>query len=236
MRGNQISPPALPLTEKEKIRKLEDLSRSRSSIPHPLPRSSSPSHIMRIFLDRLFLVLVLFFSPVTAIGTSCFKVVSALVSRPGYLFDKFQSEICDAGCQPTVPHWDLWTRNNTFVPAVRSLVQRMNVPHKEEALLKMGDNVALSIKESCGPMLGGGVHICSDSETLAGFGNCFKRNFLKASIKHLPALIPMASDESCKEQLRFLEGDELWDTTIPQNMRDYAKVCGSLGPYDHDEL
>jgi hypothetical protein len=37
----------------------------------------------------------------------------------------------------------------TFVPAVRSLVQRMNVPHKEEALLKMGDNVALSIKESC---------------------------------------------------------------------------------------
>jgi hypothetical protein len=35
--------------------------------------------------------------------------------------------------------------------AVRSLVQRMNVPHKEEALLKMGDNVALSIKESCGP-------------------------------------------------------------------------------------
>ncbi|CAG8260745.1 unnamed protein product [Penicillium nalgiovense] len=179
---------------------------------------------MHIFLDRLFLVLVLLFSPVTAIGTSCFKVVSALVSRPSYLFDIFQREICDVGCQPTVPHWDLWTRNNTFVPAVRSLAQRMNVPHKEEALLKMGDNVALSIKESCGPMLGGGVHICSDSETLAGFGNCFKRNFLKASIKHLPVLIPMASDESCKEQLRFLESDELWDTTIPQNMRDYAKV------------
>jgi hypothetical protein len=40
----------------------------------------------------------------------------------------------------------------------------------------------LRIRESCGPMLGGGVHICSDSETLAGFGNCFKRNFLKALI------------------------------------------------------
>ncbi|CAI7624615.1 unnamed protein product [Penicillium crustosum] len=194
------------------------------------------SRMMRFSLDRLFLVLILLFSPVTALGTSCFKVVSALVSRPAYLFDKFQSEICDVGCQPTVPHWDLWTRNNTFVPAVRSLVQRMNVPHKEEALLKMGDDVALNIKESCGPMLGGGVHICSDSETLAGFGNCFKRNFLKASIKHLPALIPMASEESCKEQLRFLESDELWDITIPQNMRDYAKACDSLGPNDHDEL
>lgn len=201
-----------------------------------LSLSSSVSHTMRLFLDRLFLVIVLLFSPVTALGTSCFKVVSALVSRPAHLFGKFQSEICDVGCQPTVPHWDLWTRNNTFVPAVRSLMQRMNVPHKEEALLKMGDDVALKIKESCGPMLGGGVHICSDPETLAGFGNCFKRNFLKASIKHLPTLIPMASEESCKEQLRFLESDELWDTTIPQNMRDYAKVCDTLGVYDHDEL
>jgi len=190
---------------------------------------------MRISLDCLILVLVLI-SPVTAIGISCFKVVSALVGRPTYLFNKFQSEICDSGCQPTVPHWDLWTRNNTFVPAVRSLMHRMNVPHKEDALLKMGDDVASTIKERCGPMLGGGIHICSDAETLAGFGNCFKNNFLKASIKHLPALIPMASDESCKEQLKFLEGDELWEDTIPQNMRDYAKVCDTLGPFDHDEL
>ncbi|CAG8025778.1 unnamed protein product [Penicillium olsonii] len=178
---------------------------------------------MRFSIELLLLSIFLFISPIAAIGTSCFKVVSALVGRPTHLFNKFQSEICDAGCQPTVPHWDLWTRNNTFVPAVRSLMHRMNVPHKEEALLQMGDDVALTIKKSCGPMLGGGTHICSDAETLAGFGNCFKRNFLKASIKHLPTLIPMASEDSCKEQLRFLEGDELWEVTIPQNMRDYAK-------------
>ncbi|KAJ5124113.1 uncharacterized protein N7515_007938 [Penicillium bovifimosum] len=186
-------------------------------------------------LHDLLLVFLLF-SPVTAIGMSCFRVVSALVGRPTHLFNKFQSEICDAGCQPTIPHWDLWTRNNSFVPAVRHLMQRMNVPHKEEALLKMGDDVALTIKANCAPMLGGGVHICSDEETLAGFGNCFKRNFLKASIKHLPILIPMASDETCREQLEFLQGDELWEVTIPQNMRDYAKVCDTLGPNDHDEL
>lgn len=100
----------------------------------------------------------------------------------------------------------------------------------------MGDDVAITIKERCAPMLGGGVHICSDAETLAGFGNCFKTNFLKASIKHLPILIPMASEESCKKQLTFLEGDELWDITIPQNMRDYAKVCDTLGSTGHDEL
>ncbi|KAJ5306381.1 hypothetical protein PENANT_c017G06760 [Penicillium antarcticum] len=191
-----------------------------------------PSH------NAFVLLLVLLVSPVcvSAIGASCFKVVSALVGRPTHLFNKFQSEICDQGCKPTVPHWDLWTRNNTFVPAVRSLMQRMNVPHKEEALLKMGDDVAVTIKQNCGPMLGGGRHICSDPEILAGFGNCFKRNFLKASIKHLPVLIPMASDASCKEQLKFLESDKLWDETIPNNMREYAAVCDQLGPFDHDEL
>jgi hypothetical protein len=115
-------------------------------------------------------------------------------------------------------------------------MQRMNVAHKEEALLKMGDDVAITIKQNCGPMLTGGRHICSDPETLAGFGNCFKRNFLKASIKHLPVLIPMASDASCKEQLKFLESDQLWDETIPNNMREYATVCDQLGPFDHDEL
>ncbi|KAJ5565811.1 hypothetical protein N7535_007449 [Penicillium sp. DV-2018c] len=107
---------------------------------------------MRLY--DLLLVFIILFSPVTAIGMSCFRLVSALVGRPTHLFNKFQSEICDAGCQPTIPHWDLWTRNNSFVPAVRSLMRRMNVPHKEEALLKMGDDVALTIKENCASMLG----------------------------------------------------------------------------------
>ncbi|KAJ5712312.1 hypothetical protein N7493_008780 [Penicillium malachiteum] len=199
---------------------------------------------MRLPVDHLLFILLLLLSPVTAIGPSCFKVVSALVGRPGHLFNKFQSEICERGCQPTIPHWDLWTRNNTFVPAVRSLMKRMNVPHQEEQLLKMGDDVAVIIKDQCAPLLNG-QHICSDSSTLADFGNCFKRNFFKASIKHLPILLPMASEAACKEQYRFLQGDELWEQTIPQNMRDYASVCDKLGPFEegdqddqagHDEL
>ncbi|KAJ5114853.1 hypothetical protein NUU61_000612 [Penicillium alfredii] len=189
---------------------------------------------MRLFLDRLLLLFVLL-SPAAAIGASCIKVVSALVGRPTHLFNKFQSEICERGCQPTVPHWDLWTRNNTFVPAVRSLMKRMKVPHQEEALLKMGDDVAVIIKERCGPMLHG-RHMCSDGETLAGFGNCFKRNFVKASIKHLPILLPMASEQACQEQYRFLQGDELWERTIPNNMREYASVCDKLEPAKHEEL
>lgn len=183
---------------------------------------------MRLTLDRLVLLLVLLVSPALAVGPSCFKVVSALVGRPGHLFNKFQSEICDKGCQPTIPHWDLWTRNNTFVPAVRSLMTRMNVPHKEEALFKMGDDVAVIIKERCAPLLHGG-HICSDPTTLADFGNCFKRNFFKASIKHIPILLPMASEKGCQEQYKFLQGETLWEETIPQNMRDYASVCNQLG-------
>ncbi|KAJ5813337.1 uncharacterized protein N7503_000087 [Penicillium pulvis] len=190
---------------------------------------------MRLPLHRLLFLICLLLSPVAAIGPSCFKVVSALVGRPGHLFNKFQSEICERGCQPTIPHWDLWTRNNSFVPAVRSLMTRMNVPHKEEALLKMGDDVAVIIKERCAPMLHG-RHICSDPTTLSDFGNCFKKNFLKASIKHLPILLPMASDAACKEQHKFLQGDELWEVTIPNNMREYASVCDKLGPFEHDEL
>lgn len=189
---------------------------------------------MRLSIDRLcllFLVLV----PATAFGTSCIKVVSALVGRPGHLFNLFQSEICERGCQPTVPHWDLWTRNNTFVPAVRSLMKRMNVPDQEEALVKMGDDVAIIIKNRCGPLLRG-RHICSDPKTLADFGNCFKRNFVQGSVKHLPVLLSMASEAGCKAQYQYLQQDELWEVTIPNNMRDYAAVCDKLEVPNHEEL
>lgn len=189
---------------------------------------------MRFSIDRLLLLLFLL-HPVIAVGPTCIKVVSALVGRPTHIFNKFQSEICERGCQPTVPHWDLWTRNNSFVPAVRSLMKRMNVPHKEDALLKMGDDVAIIIKDRCGPMLHG-RHICADPNTLADFGNCFKRNFVKASIKHLPVLLPMVSEQACKEQYKFLQGDELWERTIPNNMREYASVCDKLDSYKHEEL
>lgn len=182
---------------------------------------------MRLSFDRLVLLLLLALTPVHAIGLSCIKVASALVGRPTHLFNLFQTEICERGCQPTIPHWDLWTRNNSFVPAVRSLMKRMNVPHKEEVLLKMGDDVATIIKDQCGPMLGG-RHICSDPVTLADFGNCFKRYFFKASIKHIPILLPMASDTACQEQYKYLQGNELWDVTIPNNMREYASVCKEL--------
>lgn len=182
--------------------------------------------------DRLFFLLLALCAlliPVSALGFSCIKVVAALVGRPAYLFDLFQREICQRGCQPTVPHWDLWTRNNSFVPAVRALMSRINVPHQEEALLKMGDDVAIIVKETCGPMLGG-RHICSDPETLADFGNCFKRNFALASLKHIPVLLPMASEEACEEQYKYLKDDDLWERIIPQNMRDYASVCDQLEP------
>lgn len=190
---------------------------------------------MRLLIAHLLLPVLLLLTPVTAIGFTCFKVVNALVGRPGHLFNTFQTEICERGCQPTVPHWDLWTRNNSFVPAVRSLMKTMNVPQQEEALLKMGDDVAIIIKDRCGPMLRG-RHICSDPETLAEFGNCFKRNFMTASIKHLPILLPMASEEACRKQYQFLQGDELWERTIPNNMREYASVCDKLGPQKHEEL
>jgi hypothetical protein len=114
-------------------------------------------------------------------------------------------------------------------------MKRMNVPHQEEALLKMGDDVAVIIKRRCEPLLHG-RHICSDPNTLADFGNCFKRNFLQASIKHLPVLLPMASEQACREQHKFLQQDELWEETIPQNMRDYASVCDKLSPPEHEEL
>lgn len=190
---------------------------------------------MRLSIDRLLLLFFLVLVPVTAIGPTCIKVASALVSRPGHLFNKFQSEICDRGCQPTVPHWDLWTRNNSFVPAVRSLMKSMNVPNQEEKLLKMGDDVAIIIKDRCGPLLGG-RHICSDPKTLAAFGNCFKLNFVKASIKHIPILMAMASEASCREQYRIVQSDELWEVTIPNNMREYAAVCDKLEPQRHEEL
>lgn len=190
---------------------------------------------MRLSVDRLLFLLLLALTPVAALGPTCFKVVAALVGRPGHLFNKFQAEICERGCQPTIPHWDLWTRNNTFVPAVRSLMKSMDISHKEDALLKMGDDVAIIIKESCAPLLHG-RHICSDPDTLADFGNCFKRNFVKASIKHLPTLLPMASEAGCKEQYKFLQGDELWEVTIPNNMREYASVCDKLVPPNHEEL
>lgn len=190
---------------------------------------------MRLAFHHLFLLLFCLLSPAFAVGPTCLKVVTALVGRPSHIFNKFQTEICDRGCQPTIPHWDLWTRNNSFVPAVQSLMKRMNVPHQEEALLKMGDDVAVIIKRRCAPLLHG-RHICSDPDTLADFGNCFKRNFLQASIKHLPVLLPMASEQACREQHKFLQQDELWEETIPQNMRDYASVCDKLGPFKHEDL
>lgn len=173
----------------------------------------------------LFLLLLPFatarFSPV------CIKVVTALAARPNELFDKFQREICDQGCQPTVPHWDLWTRNNTFVPAVRSVMQTLDAPKQEEAMLKLGDDAADIIKRRCGPKLEG-RDICADSHILAAFGNCFKKNFVRTAIANLPTLLPMASDEVCRRQLQYLESDELWEEIIPNNMRDYARECRTL--------
>ena len=185
---------------------------------------------------RLFLLLSLLFClPLVSakFATSCFKVVAALASRPSDLFDKFQHEICDQGCQPTVPHWDLWTRNNTFVPAIHSIMKKFNVPRQEETMIQMGDSVAEIIKVRCGPALGDN-HICADPETLAGFGNCFKRNFVKAALLHLPKLLPMASDEVCREQYEYLKDGHLWETVIPRNMREYARDCKHLG--DKEEI
>ncbi|KAL4884816.1 ABC1 family-domain-containing protein [Aspergillus karnatakaensis] len=149
-----------------------------------------------IALLHLLLLLV----PFTCAGFSsiCIKVVTALAARPNDLFNKFQHEICDRGCQPTVPHWDLWTRNNTFVPAVRSVMQTLNAPKQEEAMVKLGDDVADIIKRQCGPKLQG-RHICADSHVLAAFGNCFKKNFVKAAISNLPTLLPMASEPVCRK-------------------------------------
>jgi hypothetical protein len=157
----------------------------------------------------------------------CIKVVTSLAARPNDLFEKFQREICDQGCQPTVPHWDLWTRNHTFVPAVRSVMQQLNAPKQEEAMLKLGDEVADIIKRRCGPKLQG-RDICADSEVLAAFGNCFKKNFVKGALANLPVLLPMASEAVCRKQLEYLKSDELWEEIIPNNMRDYAKVCKQL--------
>ncbi|KAL4873543.1 hypothetical protein BDV12DRAFT_160246 [Aspergillus spectabilis] len=167
--------------------------------------------------------------PFTSAGFSpiCIKVVTALAARPNDLFNKFQREICDRGCQPTVPHWDLWTRNNTFVPAVRSMMQTLNAPKQEEAMVKLGDDVADIIKRKCGPKLQG-RDICADSQVLAAFGNCFKTNFVRAAISNLPTLLPMASEPVCRKQLEYLQSDELWEEIIPNNMREYAKVCKQL--------
>lgn len=173
------------------------------------------------------LSVLLYLSLATATGQSCLKVITALVSRPGDIFNHFQREICDRGCQPTVPHWDLWTRNHSFVPAVHSLVKRLNIPGHEEALIKLGDEAADRVKSQCGPMLEG-THICADPETVSAFGNCFKKSFLKSAIMNLPVLLPLATEEACRTQYEYLKGDELWDVVIPNNMREYGEACGSL--------
>lgn len=194
--------------------------------PHNPTAKQPPIHAKM----RFFLILsILFLLPIVSakFGLSCFKVITALAGRPGDLYDKFQREICDRGCQPTVPHWDLWTRNNTFVPAVHNALKRLHVPRQEETMIQLGDDVANIIKVRCGPALGGN-HICSDPETLAGFGNCFKRNFVRAMIVHLPKLLPMADEAVCREQLVYLQDGHLWETVIPQNMRDYAAACQNL--------
>ncbi|KAL4906760.1 hypothetical protein BDW74DRAFT_127187 [Aspergillus multicolor] len=178
---------------------------------------------------RLLISLLIFLIPFTTAKFSpmCIKVVTALTARPNDLFDKFQREVCDQGCQPTVPHWDLWTRNNTFVPAVRSVMQTLNAPKQEEAMLKLGDEAADIIKRQCGPKLEG-RDICADAHILAAFGNCFKKNFVKTAIVNLPKLLPMASEPVCRRQLEYLESDELWEEIIPNNMREYAKVCKQM--------
>ena len=199
---------------------------SSSSFLQPSPEIYN-NFKMRLFVCLLPLISFLLLPVSAKFGPSCFKVVAALASRPGDLYDKFQREICDRGCQPTVPHWDLWTRNNTFVPAVHSVLKRLNVPRQEQTMVELGDDVATIIKVRCGAALGD-RHICADPNTLAGFGNCFKKNFLKAAIVHLPKLLPMASEEVCREQLAYLKDGHLWENIIPQNMRDYAQVCQDL--------
>jgi hypothetical protein len=205
---------------------------------------------MRFLLLPVILLLLIASTATAKLAPTCFKVVAALVSRPGELYDKFQREICDNGCHPTVPHWDLWTRNNTFLPAVRSVMKRLDVPRQEEAMVRLGDDAAKVIKQRCGPMLEG-KHICSDPETLAAFGNCFKKTFVRSAITNLPVLLPMVSEALCQEQYAYLKDDKLWEETIPNNMREYAAVCRDLGntgntesvqgqldegSYDNDEL
>lgn len=182
-----------------------------------------------MYLRGLFplLPLLLLLPIASALGTSCIKVVAALVGRPSDIFYHFQREICDVGCKPTIPHWDLWARNNTFVPAARDIARRLRAPQEEAALIRMGDEAANSIKTRCGPLLGG-RDICSDDDTLAGFGNCFKKTFLRSALLSVPTLLPMVSDAICKEQYEFLNQEELWQEIIPGNMREYAQSCQNL--------
>lgn len=184
---------------------------------------------MRLLTLGLWIVLV--FSPVTAkFSTTCFKAIVALTSRPHALLEQFQQEICDQGCRPTVAHWDLWTRNQTFLPAVRSLLARVDHPdQQEEAMMRLGDEVAGLIKRQCGPLLDGGRDACADGETLTAFGTCFKKSFVRAALVHLPRLLPLASEPVCQAQYEWVQKNQLWEEIIPNKMREYAAVCGQLG-------
>ncbi|PWY92809.1 hypothetical protein BO70DRAFT_357947 [Aspergillus heteromorphus CBS 117.55] len=181
---------------------------------------------MRLF--SLLLVWAVSLPLITAkFSPTCLRVLTALTSRPNDLFSKFQREICDQGCQPTVPHWDLWTRNHTFLPAVRSLMRDIDSPRQEEAMVRLGDDVADVIKRQCGPLLQG-RDICADEETMAAFGTCFKKGFVRAALTNLGTLLPLASEPVCREQYEWLQKDELWEEIIPGKMREYAGVCRGL--------
>lgn len=46
---------------------------------------------------------------------------------------------------------------------------------------------------------------------------------------NLPTLLPMVSEEVCREQYEYLKTDRLWEEIIPNNMKEYASVCQTLG-------
>lgn len=158
---------------------------------------------------------------------SCLRAVSALTSRPGEVFDMYQREICDRGCRPTVSHWDLWTRNHTYVPAVRSVTRALQIPDHEEKLIRVGDDAAVMIRENCGAIIED-KNVCFDGETLAAFGNCFKKEFVKVIMRNIFTLLPLVSEDRCRIQYDFVKDEKLWNEVLPNNMREYAANCANL--------
>ncbi|PYH47851.1 uncharacterized protein BP01DRAFT_335473 [Aspergillus saccharolyticus JOP 1030-1] len=183
---------------------------------------------MRLLILGLWMMLAI--SPITAtFSATCLKAIVALTSRPHAILEHFQHEVCDQGCRPTLSHWDLWTRNHTFVPAVRSLLVGADQPaQQEEAMKRLGDEVAALIKRQCGPILGG-RDVCADRNTLAAFGTCFQKSFVRVALAYWPQLLPLASEPICRAQYEWVQQSRLWEEIIPGKMREYAGVCQQLG-------
>jgi hypothetical protein len=151
-----------------------------------------------------------------------------LGSKPDRIFTKFQKQICDKGCNPTIAHYDKWAKKNAVIPIIGKVMKEFGVVPPQKQTIDLAEEVAQTIKKKCASRLGGGGNLCEEPIVFSEFGNYIESNVMPAVMNYIGELMPFVAEPMCQKEKAYLEKPDLSEKVIASYLDKYARIGQKL--------